>query len=351
MIKQDKKYELEKRVVTGMNRLKFSTEQKSVRVGRIGYINVAPVYYGLEQTETPSHIKLISEPPAVLNRMMEQEMIDISPVSSAAFARNHKEWSLLPDLSISASGKVMSVLLASNYPFEELENRRILLSDESASASDMLKLLLSWKQIHPRFETGTINPDLCSTYENQDGVLVIGNCALTGGWAQRFPYVYDLGELWKQATGLPFVFAVWAVRKAFAQQHPKLVMDIARRFERSKQLGKMNMDEIQSASSSLLAMKPEDCKNYFNQLNYGLGHLELQGLKTFYQGLFEEKIVPDLPKLSFIPTLISDPVRSEEMQFIHKQKQALLNLGSRHIPLPLKKVFPQLLHLLRQGRQ
>ncbi|MBA4368327.1 MAG: ABC transporter substrate-binding protein [Desulfobacterium sp.] len=345
-----------------MNRMKFSTEQKSVRVGRIGYINVAPIYYGLEQTETPSHIKLISEPPAVLNRMMEQEMIDISPVSSAAFARNHKDWSLLPDLSISAFGKVMSVILASNYPLEELSNRKILLSDESASAADMLKLLLSWKQIHPRFETGTINPDLYSTYENHDGVLVIGNCALTGGWDQRFPYVFDLGELWKQATGLPFVFAVWAVRKAFAQRHPKLVMDIARRFERSKQLGKMNMDEIQSASSSLLELNPEDCKNYFNQLNYGLGHLELQGLKTFYQGLFEEKIVPDLPKLSFIPTLIegkkskdepeslSDPVQSGEMQFIHKQKQALLNLGSRHIPLPLKKVFPQLLHLLRQGR-
>ncbi|RPJ81072.1 MAG: hypothetical protein EHJ94_05275, partial [Deltaproteobacteria bacterium] len=206
------------------------------------------------------------------------------------------------------------------------------------------------------------NPDLDSTYEHHDGVLVIGNCALTGEWGQRFPYVSDLGELWKQATGLPFVFAVWAVRKSFAQKYPKLVMDIARRFERSKQLGKMNMAEIQSTTSNLLALKPEDCKNYFNLLNYGLGHLELQGLKTFYQGLFEESIVPDLPKLSFIPTLIegkksknepeslSDSVRSGEMQFIHKQKQAWMNLGLLHFPLPLKKVFPQLLHLLRQGR-
>ncbi|RJP77886.1 MAG: ABC transporter substrate-binding protein [Desulfobacteraceae bacterium] len=345
-----------------MNQLQHITDPKIIRVGRIGYINVAPVYYGLEQAGTPSHIRLISQPPAVLNRMMEQGMIDISPVSSAAFARNHHDWSLLPNLSISAFGKVMSVLLVSNHPLEKLENRNILLSDESASAADMLKLILSWKKIFPQFETGAIHPDNSSTWENHDAVLVIGNSALTGGWQNRFQYVYDLGELWKQVTGLPFVFAVWAVRKTFARENSRIVTDIAGHFERSKQLGRMNMPEIRKAASNLLNLDPNECRTYFEKLQYGLGHFELQGLKTFYQGLYAEKIVPERVKLSFFPTLIqgkktksligpeSAYILSGYMKSINRQKAALLNLGLIHLPLPLKKVFPQLLHLFRQGR-
>ncbi|MFH2065304.1 MAG: menaquinone biosynthesis protein [Pseudomonadota bacterium] len=324
-----------------MNRLPLFSTGDIIRVGRIGYINVAPVYYGLEQAGTPSRIRLISQPPAVLNRMMAQGMIDISPVSSAAFARNHHDWSLLPNLSISAFGKVMSVLLVSNHPLKDLENRKILLSDESASAADMLKLVLSWKKIFPQFETGTVRPDNRSAWENHDAVLVIGNSALTGGWESRFPYIYDLGELWKQETGLPFVFAVWAVRKAFARRYPKVVADIAGHFERSKQLGRMNMAEIRKAASRQLNLDPDVCRTYFEKLQYGLGHFELQGLKTFYQGLYAENIISDPVKLSFFPTF---------MHSISRQKSALLNLGSRHLPLPLKKVFPQLLHLFRQDR-
>ena len=345
-----------------MNRLLHFTDQKIIRVGRIGYINVAPVYYGLEQAEPPSHIRLISEPPAVLNRMMEEGLIDISPVSSAAFARNHHRWSLLPNLSISSFGEVMSVILASNVPLEELGNRKILLSDESASAADMLKLVLSWKKILPQFETGTVSPDKSSTYENHDAVLVIGNSALTGAWHRRFRYRFDLGDLWKQVTGLPFVFAVWAVRKEFARKYPKLVIDIAKHFERSKQRGRMNMAAIRETASQQLDLDPEVCRTYFEKLHYRLGHFELQGLKTFYQGLYEEKIVPERVTLSFFPTLIEGKKAEEAfesetaiglhgmMDSISRQKSALLNLGSRHLPLPLKKVFPQLLHLFRQDR-
>jgi len=341
---------------------KKTVGKKIIRVGRIEYINVAPVYYGLEHTQTPSHIRLISEPPAVLNRMMEQGEIDISPVSSAAYARNHHQWSLLPNLSISAFGKVMSVILASNYPLEELGSRKILLTDESASAAEMLKLLLSWKGICPRFETGSVASSTNSASREHDAFLVIGNRALTGRWNQRFQYVFDLGELWKETTGFPFVFAVWAVRKSFAKQHPGLVLEIAKRFEQSKQLGMAHMTEIQETTSRLLDLDPDCCKTYFNRLNYRLEPFETQGLKAFYQGLAKEKVVPEPVKLSFFPTMIEggksrvfheqQPEYSlpRKMVYLSKQRQALVNLGLHHLPLPLKKVFPQLLHLLRQGR-
>ena len=341
-----------------------TTDKNIIKVGRIQYVNVAPVYYGLEQDDAPANIQLVRKPPAVLNHMMEQGLIDISPVSSAAFARNHHQWSLLPNLSISSFGTVMSVILASNYPLEKLNKRKILLSNESASAADMLRLVLSWKNIFPRFETGSVTSDTHATYAGYDAVLVIGNNALSGGWHHRFQYGFDLGELWKEATGLPFVFAVWAVRKAFAGQHPIIVTEIARHFEHSKRLGMRNIDKIEAMACASLDMDPEDCRTYFQILKYGLGHFELLGLKKFYQGLYEEKIISAPVKLSFFPTLIDGeksehevPAESSEEKSIaeaapvSRQKSALLNLGLRHLPLPLKKVFPQLLHLLRQDRQ
>jgi chorismate dehydratase len=339
------------------------TDSNIIKVGRIEYVNVAPVYYGLEQEDAPANIQLVRKPPAVLNHMMEQGRIDISPVSSAAFARNHHQWSLLPNLSISSFGTVMSVILASHYPLEELDNRKILLSDESASAADMLRLVLSWKHIFPRFETGSVTCDAQATYADYDAVLVIGNNALSGGWNHRFQYGFDLGELWKEVTGLPFVFAVWAVRKAFARQHPIIVTEIARHFEHSKQLGRRNIDKIEEMACTALDLDPGDCHTYFQILKYGLGHFELLGLKKFYQGLYEERIIPDPVKLAFFPTLINGektendiPAESsekiiEEAVLFSRQKSALLNLGLRHLPVPLKKVFPQLLHLLRQDRR
>jgi len=205
----------------------FSSCPKKVRVGRIRYINVAPVYYGIEQGVQPSNMELVSETPAALNRMMEKGEIDIGPVSSAAYARNYKDWDLLPGLSISSFGKVMSVILASNLPLEELDNRKILLSDESASAVEMLKLVLSWKNISPVYKTGSIQEKDAATYQDHDAVMVIGNSALTGEWNRRFKYVWDLGSIWHHMTGLPFVFAVWAVRKSFYAKRPEIVAEVA----------------------------------------------------------------------------------------------------------------------------
>jgi len=344
-------------------KVQFCDCPEKVRVGRICYINVKPVYYGIDQGLKPSYMELVSETPAVLNRMMENGEIDISPVSSAAYARNYKDWDLLPGLSISSFGRVMSVILASNLPLEQLGNRNILLSDESASAAEMLKLILSWKHIQPVYETGSLQDQYSSLHLNYDAVLVIGNPALTGEWGRRFKYIWDLGTIWRQMTGLPFVFALWAVRKPFSKKRPEIVAEIAELLQKSKLQGQLNLEHIQNETSELLGIDRDTCRIYFNRVNYDLDKIQMKGLTCFYQGLYRQEIISEPVKISFISFSLKAKMEADLRNLLYRihsrianiltnmQKRAYLSLESPHFPLPLKKVFPQLLHLLRPDRR
>ena len=271
---------------------------RKVRVGRIRYINVAPVYFGLDNGMRPPWVKLVNEPPAVLNRMLERGELDISPVSSVAYARNHKKWLLLPNNSISCFGEVMSVLLASKFPFDQLNGKTVLLTEESASAAGLLKLLFSKKNVHPVFREAQIkNP---GDVQEADAALIIGDRALSGLWTEHFPFVMDLGATWKDFTGLPFVFAVWAVRKNFARDFPDAVEAVAELFRISRENGQKHLDQISCKSAKHLGFSPEFCNRYYTHIKYDLDYPEKMGLECFLYAMYKEKMLPGKVRLTFI---------------------------------------------------
>ncbi len=274
------------------------THVKRVRVGRISYINVAPVYYGLDRTGRPDWVELVTAPPADLNKMLEEGSIDISPVSSAAYAKNHKDWLLMPDLSISCNGKVMSVLLVSHSPVSELDRKRVLLSEESASAASLVKYLVSTMGIKPKFESSRVckPSDAVTTSE---AALVIGDAALTEDWGSSFKYVYDLGALWKEKTGLPFVFAVWAVRKDFAEKYPERLAEISSLFMESKKLGGENYPDIIASASRTTGLTHQICEMYFNYLDCDFEANHIKGLETFFAGLYNCNIISEKVSVEF----------------------------------------------------
>jgi len=267
-------------------------------VGRISYMNVAPVYYGLDNGLKPSWLKLVNGPPAVLNQMMAKGDLDISPVSSAAYARHQDEWLLLPDLSISCFGNVLSVLLVSRYPFDALDNKKVLLTDESATSADLLKLLFASKNIRPVFETARIKT-LADFHEKAGAALVIGDPALASHWDRHVDHVWDLGDMWHSLTNLPFVFALWAVRKSFAEKRPDVVSSVIHCFAVSKNEGKLNIDKIAKSASQRLGLGMETSGKYYDLLHYDLGTFQIKGLEAFFEGLYREKIISEKVDLSF----------------------------------------------------
>jgi len=280
-------------------------------------MNVAPVYYGLDNGMKPAWINMFSAPPSVLNTMLANGELDISPVSSVAYARNQNDWLLLPDLSISCFGKVMSVILVSKYPLNQLTYKKVILTEESATAAALLRLLFSLKKIKPYFETGKIRYTDDFRQNDVSAALVIGDAALKEKWQKEFDYVYDLGEMWWNLTELPFVFALWAVRRSFAEKKPESVYSVAEQFYLSKHKGLMNIREIIPAASAKLNLGTDICRDYYSHLHYDLNPLHIKGLETFFKGLYEERIISKPVSLSFFEHQYSQACSNLRLEPIH----------------------------------
>jgi chorismate dehydratase len=271
--------------------------QNNISIGRIQYINVDPVYYGFKQYTSHLNINFISRPPSILNQLMADGNLDISSVSSSAYARNWKDWLILPDLSISCYGKVMSVLAVSRYPFENLDGRPFMLTDESATAVDLLKLIFTQKKISPNFQKGKIiSPADLSA--DVDGGLIIGDSALKHNWRLHFEHVWDLCEIWNQITGLPFVFGIWVVRRSFEEKFPGVALEILEALYRSREDGLANILDIVESAARKLDIPIEICREYYHCMTYSLGGLEYRALATFFQGLYEYRIIDQKPLIN-----------------------------------------------------
>ena len=272
-------------------------EQK-VSIGKISYINDAPVYFGLDHGLLPSWLEMVSDVPSALNRKIKVGQIQISPVSAAFYAMNHQELLLLPDLSISCNGRVMSVILASNYPIEDLDGKKVIFSRESASAAAFLKMIFRKKKVYPIFEVGPVN-NYQQISKSVDAALVIGDAALVHPWNQIFEYCIDLGQLWYEMTQLPFVFAVWVVRRSFADRYPSRVKKIHQLLMTSKASGYQNIDQVIEAGKNKLGLEKSLIQEYFDLLYCDLDDKKVKAMGLFFDSLLEQGVLSEKAGIEF----------------------------------------------------
>jgi chorismate dehydratase len=264
--------------------------ERPVRIGRISYMNVAPIYFGLDRQNNADGYEIVSAPPAVLNHKMAAGELDISPVSTAAYAENQDDWVILPNLSISCDGPVMSVVLASRYSVRDLDGKSVVISDESASAAALLRLFFKEHEVRPKISCRKIDAD--NSLDTADAVLVIGDAALNGKWQKEYRYVWDLCGAWKDATGLPFVFALWAVRKHYARAHAARVAAIFEILNQSRRKGCSNLAAITASLQTSCDLGIDILERYFNGLQYDLDAYKLKGLQAFYDKLYRFGLIP-----------------------------------------------------------
>lgn len=274
-----------------------SSENK-IKMGRISYINASPVYYGLDHGLTPPWLELVTDVPASLNRKILSGKVQVSPISAAHYALHHQELLLLPDLSISCHGKVLSVICASRYSLEELEGKKVLLSRESATGANLLKLLLARKQVRPQYVTADLNT-ISKDSQEADAVMVIGDKALTLAWKDHFSHVIDLGQAWFDMTGLPFVFAVWAANKTFAATHARELSKISDLLRQSRKQGYTAMDEIIARGNEKLGLPKDLIGQYYKLLYCDMDDAKVQGMQLFFDSLFSQGLLPHKVTIRF----------------------------------------------------
>jgi chorismate dehydratase len=259
------------------------------KMGKISYINASPVFYGLDNGLLPDWLEMISEPPAVLNNMIINNHIVVSPVSAAFYGMNHKDLLVLPDFSISCHGRVMSVLLMSKYPLKELDGKKIVLTEESATAVSFIKMIFSKNKVNPKLETRSIKT-IDDVKDSFDGALIIGDVALTEPWDLMFKHRIDLGDLWFNLTKLPFVFAVWVVRRSFAEKEPEVVRDIIKLLNKSRDIGYDNIEKIIETGATKLNLEQSFVEEYYKHLYCDFDLEKIKALEMFFKFLYEEGI-------------------------------------------------------------
>ena len=267
-------------------------KNKNITIGKISYINASPVYYGLDHGLLPDWLSLHSNVPSELNRQIISGEIPLSPISAAFYAMHHKELFILPELSISCNGQVMSVILASHYPIKQLSGKTVLFSRDSASAAAFLKMIFHQQNIQANYMTGQVS-NSAEIANKVDAALIIGDNALIHPWHENFTHVIDLGHLWYDMTGLPFVFALWVVRRDFAKANPVIVKQVHKLLLESKDMGYQHIKKIVKMASLKLKLDQKIVKQYFDLLFCDLDENKIEAMGVFFDYLYEQGILAE----------------------------------------------------------
>ena len=273
-----------------------------MKIGRIPYINCYPVYGAIDRGIVSLDAELVDGVPTDLNRRMAAGSLDISVVSAVEYAREADRYLLLPDLAISCDGPVRSVMLFSTRPATELTSRDVIVSKSSMTSVALLELLFEnvWHS-RPRFVPGDaeVKDVVIAGSHGADARLVIGDAALVLGsnHRDRYPFVYDLGQTWKDWTGQPFVFAVWVAQRATDVKealvaHASLIT--------SRNWGLQHLSELAEQAHKATGVARDVCAEYLSGLDYGLSYPHLAGLTEFYRRLVERGRIPN-GTLTFLP--------------------------------------------------
>ena len=268
-------------------------------VGHIAYANCIPFFHFLRESGFDGVI--VDGVPAELNKMLASGEIDICPSSSIEYAKYPSEYQLLPGHSISSIGSVKSVLLFSSVPLTALNGVPIAITGESATSVALLQVLLK--------EFIRLDDVVCQVPEipveeviaSGKPALLIGDRALKmSGEILPDENVIDLGALWHHFTGLPFVFALWTVRKEIAQRKSQEVVRFVAQLDASRARAFNELEYVVSESKEVEWMGQDRLLNYLQNVSYALDPQHIEGLHCFYALLEKYGMIESAPEIEFI---------------------------------------------------
>ena len=254
---------------------------KKIRVGIVNYLNTRPLLYGLENSPVRGQIDFIPDYPSNIARDLREGKIDMGLVP-VAIIPEMQEWHLVSDFCIGCDGPVASVCLFSEVPIDKIEN--VLLDYQSHTSLELTRILLRdhWK-VHPKLVR--TSRDCRDEIRGTTAGLVIGDRSFEQ--RRKSAFAYDLGQAWKELTGLPFVFAAWVSNKELDRSFVKLFND-------ANAYGIINIERVAADNAYPLF----DMHSYYTRyISYRLDEKKQQGLNRFLE-LMKEPVSNETPSVS-----------------------------------------------------
>jgi chorismate dehydratase len=253
-----------------------------IRLGRISYVNMAPLFFGLE-----AEVEEVAGVPTDLNARLLAGEIDVAPISSIEYGRHADRLRILPRLCVSSEGAVDSIQLVSRSPLDRV--RRVAVTPESATSAVLVRVLL-------------LEAEHVPLGEEADARLLIGDAALKSMFEDPTPH-YDLGRLWLERTGLPMVYAVFACPEPPVEG----VLELEDSLLAAHRSARANPERLAREASSRYGYPPGFLARYFEKLRYSFGPRERAGLLSFFELARDAGQLEHVPELRFF---VTEPVRA-----------------------------------------
>ena len=190
---------------------------------------------------------------------------------------------LLPSLCVGSDGAVESVQLVTQLPLPAVHS--VAVTSQSATSVALVRVLVPHAEIRPEGAEA-------------DARLLIGDEALASAFSDPTPH-HDLGALWRERTGLPMVFAVWAARREVAEER---LLEIDRALAAALADAHAHAADVARDASVRYAYPAGYLARYFERLRYRFGARERQGLGRFFTMAHENGVLDAVPELRFAGT-------------------------------------------------
>ena len=243
---------------------------KKIKVGAVSYLNTKPLLYGINHHPVSKEIELIEDYPSNIAQLLIENKIDLGLVPVAVIPKLN-EHHIITDFCIGADGPVASVGIFSEVPMEAIE--KVYLDYQSETSVNLAKILLKkyWKK--DVILTDAKGEDFRKEIKGSTAGVIIGDRALEQRTISK--YIFDLGEAWKNYTGLPFVFAAWVANK-------DLNSNFVEAFNEANAHGLKHLNEVIEETTSLYFNLAEYYNHY---VSYDLNEEKRKGMQLFLERL------------------------------------------------------------------
>jgi predicted solute-binding protein len=257
----------------------------NLRIGSVPYLNARPLVYGMK-----CDVALI--PPSALAARMHRREIDLGLVPVAEVLE-HDHYDIVDGIAIASHGAVRSVYLAHRVPVGKI--RRVAVDTASRTSAWLVRVIL--KELHgiePEFYPLPVG----ETLEQHEAMMLIGDEAIAYMLRNGSHPAIDLGEAWLELTGLPFVYAVWALQRGLNGALMAPGLSVAQMLREVKADGLASLEKIvQDSREGTMEFRREYLTRH---VQFDLGPREKQSIARFQRYLKEMKLIKECHELRYI---------------------------------------------------
>jgi len=259
-----------------------------LRIGQIKFTNALPICHFIDRADPD--VEFVPGAPTQLNGWLANGEIDAGLISAFSYAEHADRYVALRGLAVASRGPVGSIFLFSRKPIEKLDGCTVALTNQSASSSNLLKILLAEIGVTPEYVIR--QSDLPSMLAEAEAALLIADDALYWSTRDLGLFTYDLGEEWNKRTGHPMVFAVCAVPKQLVEANPEKVRKIHRLFLEGKRKGQADMEAVIAQATRMVGQDDAFWRSYFGKLIHDLDEELVSGANAYFAAAHRHGLLP-----------------------------------------------------------